>query len=96
MAEIVRKARQSCAGDEIQESELPNIIRLAASAAANQPAEWEPIELSQFLADVERKVIERALQRSKWNKAHAARMLGISRPKLLRRIEQLKIDTDQG
>jgi DNA-binding NtrC family response regulator len=49
--------------------------------------------LDELLLDVEREVLRRALRNSKGNRARAARALGISRPRLLRRIEQLGLDS---
>jgi DNA-binding NtrC family response regulator len=40
------------------------------------------------LEEFERRVVERALSRSGWNRSRAARELGISRPRLLRMIER--------
>ena len=50
------------------------------------------ISLDDFLAEVESEVIFRALAQAKGNRAEAARMLQVSRAKLLRRIEQLQVD----
>ena len=47
--------------------------------------------LDAFLADVERELLARALARCRGNKSKAARLLGISRPRLLRRMEQLDV-----
>ena len=41
--------------------------------------------------EFERRVIEHALSRSGWNRSRAARELGISRPRLLRKIERYGI-----
>lgn len=50
--------------------------------------EVQKIVLDDFLAEIEKDVLARALAQSKGNKAEAARLLGISRPRLLRRLEQ--------
>lgn len=74
----------------VQLADLPESIRRALEPTRPDRVE-EPIELDRFLEDVEREVIGRALRRSKGNKAQAARMLGIPRVRLLRRIEQLGV-----
>ncbi len=62
---------------------------LAEEALKHPRREEQRIVLDELLADVEREVILRALARTQQNKAKAAKLLGISRPRLLRRIEQL-------
>jgi DNA-binding NtrC family response regulator len=57
--------------------------------AAHPARQDEPIVLDQFLAEIEREVIQRALRRARGNKAQAARLLGVPRPRLLRRLTQL-------
>lgn len=79
--------------DTVQAGDLPVAIRTfpgSASPAGNHSV--EPISLDAVLLDVEREMIHRALKLSPRNRAAAARMLGISRPRLLRRIEQLGLD----
>ena len=76
----------------IQPEHLPAEIRTYPSAAISADSEnFDPVSLDDVLLDVERIMIERALQRSPRNRAQAARWLGISRPRLLRRIAQLQI-----
>ena len=43
-------------------------------------------------SDAERDLIERALQMAEWNKAKAARILGISRKKLYARITKYGLE----
>jgi DNA-binding NtrC family response regulator len=75
----------------IQPQHLPAEIRTYASSV-HRSEKVEPIVLDQVLEDTERVLIRRALQLSPRNRAQAARLLGISRPRLLRRIEQLGLD----
>lgn len=48
--------------------------------------------LDEYLSHVERELIRRALTRAKGNKARAARLLGLTRPRLYRRMVQLGLE----
>jgi DNA-binding NtrC family response regulator len=91
LAETVKEAWTSAAGAQIAIADLPRWLGAAEQAAARPQRGETKIVLDDFLADVERELIERALARCRGNKSKAARLLGISRPRLLRRMEQLKI-----
>ncbi|MEZ6133840.1 MAG: helix-turn-helix domain-containing protein [Pirellulaceae bacterium] len=74
----------------IQASHLPVAVRTFPSSAMGATANaTEPIDLDAVLLDLEKTMLRRALKLSPRNRAQAARLLGISRPRLLRRIEQL-------
>ncbi len=80
----------------IQVTHLPTAIRTFASTVEQLgQSSVEPIDLDQILLEVEKTILQRALKLSPRNRAQAARLLGISRPRLLRRIEQLGLDCDQ-
>jgi len=91
-AEAVAHAHRSAAGHEIDAADLPARLRLAAQAAARPRKPEETIVLDDFLGRVERELIRRALSRAKGNKARAARLLGLTRPRLYRRMVQLGIE----
>jgi len=86
---VLRSAIKRAAKPLISSRDLPR--RLLKS----EPAEWvvsskTPIvPLDELLESVERRMIELALRRNKGNKSKAAEELGISRPRLHRRAEQL-------
>jgi DNA-binding NtrC family response regulator len=63
------------------------------AAGLHPRREPETIELDAFLLEVEKELMERAMRQAKGNKAHAARLLGVSRARLLRRLEQLGLIT---
>ena len=67
-------------------------ILATAKAAARPPREEETIVLDEFLAGIERELITRALKRAKGNKAQSARLLGMTRPRLYRRMVQLGLE----
>lgn len=89
MVEAVKAAVLSPA---IQPSHLPVAIRTyASSVAMESPASVEPIDLDEVLVELEKVMLRRAIRLSPRNRAQAARLLGISRPRFLRRIVQLGI-----
>ncbi|MGE0755366.1 MAG: helix-turn-helix domain-containing protein [Pirellulaceae bacterium] len=77
----------------IGEADLPDRIRAIVSAGLHPRRTAEPIRLDSFLLEVEKELITRAMRRTKGNKAKAARMLGVSRQRLLRRLVQLGLET---
>ena len=87
LREMVAAAHRQADGPLIDAESLPNEIH--HFLAIDLPASDERIDLDLFLAEIEAEVLRRALKKSRGNKAAAARMLGISRPRLLRRISQL-------
>ena len=92
LAEVVAESHRRAAGREIGPGDLPERLRLAAQAAAQPHRVEETIVMDEFLGRVERELIRRALARSKGNKAHAARLLGVTRPRLYRRMVQLGLE----
>lgn len=96
LARVVAEAHRQAGGPEIGPRDLPERIRLAAEAAAHPPRPEETIVLDEFLGRVERELIRRALSRAKGNKAQAARLLGLTRPRLYRRLVQLGLEEDGG
>jgi len=89
LAQAVAEAHQRAAGPEIGVADLPERIRLASEAAAHPRRTEETIVLDEFLSRVERELIRRALAQAKGNKAKAARLLGLTRPRLYRRMVHL-------
>jgi len=75
-------------GPDITVADLPPRIHHAAASLKVRKSD-ESIVLDKFLAQVERELIRRATAQAKGNKAKAARLLGMSRPRLYRRMIQL-------
>jgi DNA-binding NtrC family response regulator len=99
LAAVVRQAFSQAEGFEITAADLPKQLRLAAEAARHPRPKTETIDLEKFLTRVELELIERALKQAKGNKSQAARLLGITRPRLYRRMVQLGLatgDDEQG
>jgi DNA-binding NtrC family response regulator len=89
LADAVRQACGRAVGPRIMLADLPDWVHLAHDAAARSPRNDEPIQLDAFLADIEKELLARALKKAGGNKSKAAALLGLSRPRLLRRLAQL-------
>ena len=89
LAEVVAESHLRAAARLIAPDDLPQRLRLAAEAAAHPRRKEEPIQLDEFVARIERELIRRALAQAKGNKTKAARLLGLNRPRLYRRMVQL-------
>ncbi len=89
LIEVVRFAHRQCQSPQIGVRDLPPKLHEAASAALHPPRKEENIVLDEFLLRIERELLRRAMARAKGNKAKAARLLGITRPRLYRRLLQL-------
>ncbi|MFW6125380.1 MAG: helix-turn-helix domain-containing protein [Pirellulales bacterium] len=92
LAEAVAEAHGRAQGRELGVEDLPPRLRAHRAAAAHPPREPEKIMLDEFLERIERELLRRALDEAKGNKAQAARLLGLTRPRLYRRLTQLGIE----
>jgi DNA-binding NtrC family response regulator len=88
----VANAGERSTGSEILAGDLPQRFSQAAAMARRPQRTDEPIVLADFLTKIERELIERALAQAKGNKARAARQLGLTRPRLYRRMVQLGLE----
>lgn len=95
LARAVTEAHQRADGPEIMVGDLPQRIMLASDEPGHPRRKEETIVLDEFLARIERELIERALARAKGNKAKAARLLGMTRPRLYRRLVQLGMEEEK-
>jgi DNA-binding NtrC family response regulator len=84
------------AGPLIGPDDLPGTIRGNLGAAYAPPISPHPIKrLDELLTEVERRLIETALRQARSNKSRAAEILGISRPRLYRRIKELNLPDEE-
>jgi DNA-binding NtrC family response regulator len=92
LARVIDEAHAQAAGDRIEVDDLPGAIR-GHLGAAYSPSPLPPTAtpLDELLTQVERRLIEQALHRARQNKSRAAEILGISRPRLYRRIKELNL-----
>jgi len=89
LAQVITESHARAAGPLITAADLSDRLQWASQAAAHPRRKDEPIALDTFLEEVERELIRRALAKAKGNKARAARLLGLTRPRLYRRMGQL-------
>jgi DNA-binding NtrC family response regulator len=96
LAAMVREAHQRARASEVTSRDLPNRLHLAADAASHPARPDEHISIEEFLARVEKELITRAMRRAKGNKSKAAKLLGLTRPRLYRRLVQLGLERPAG
>jgi DNA-binding NtrC family response regulator len=92
---VIAAAHAAATSHEITPADLPPVVHHAAKAAAlprRRPP--ERIVLDDLLASIEREVIERALAQVGGNKSAAAELLGMTRPRLYRRLLQLGLASE--
>lgn len=78
-------------GGQLLPEHLPELIRFGIQARRIGRPPQLAINLDQYLEEIERLLLERALQQASQNKAQAARLLGITRQRFLRRCEHLQL-----
>lgn len=88
---VLTSALRESTSTQIETGDLPQNIRMAVAALRGTRLPVERILLDDFLAQVERELLSRALAQAKYNRSQAARLVGITRPRFLRRCEQLGI-----
>jgi DNA-binding NtrC family response regulator len=88
---VISAAHAAATTHEITPADLPPIVHHAARAAAAPRRAHEKIVLDELLESIEREVIARALAQAGGNKSAAAELLGMTRPRLYRRLVQLGI-----
>jgi len=93
LADVVAASCAKAEGPLIGANDLPRRLRLAADAARHAPHVDEPIVLDDYLAEIEKELMRRAMARAKGNKTKAAQLLGLTRPRLYRRLVQLGLET---
>ncbi len=95
LREVIHAAhRRAAEGPWITAEDLPPWLTHAASAAALPTKEPTTLDLEAHLARIERDLIEDALRKAKGNKTQAATLLGMTRPKLYRRLTQLGLEDE--
>jgi DNA-binding NtrC family response regulator len=92
LSEMVAAAHEKAEGPLVTVRDLPRRLFLAADAKRYNREPDETIVLDDYLADIERELLRRAMERAKGNKTRAAQLLGVTRPRLYRRLVQLGLE----
>jgi DNA-binding NtrC family response regulator len=95
LGEMIELAHAACTSHAIAAADLPPIFYQAFQATARKRPQLEPIVLDDLLASIEREAITRALSQTGGNKSEAATLLGMTRPRLYRRLVQLGFVSDE-
>jgi transcriptional regulator with AAA-type ATPase domain len=82
------------ANAEVEPADLPFAVRQSPPIVPERLAPTMPLD--ELLQRVESRLVRLAFVRAKGNKSKAAEMLGIWRPRLLRRLESLGLDHGEG
>ena len=97
LGNVLERAVALCRGETITPDDLPPNIRNAAEQtpiaeeASTLPASG--IDLEALIADMETKLIEQALEKSKYSQKKAAQLLGLSSRSLRYRLKKYNLDT---
>jgi DNA-binding NtrC family response regulator len=94
LSSMVQEACRAAEGRLVTPRDLPQRIYHAAAAERRPRRGDDSIDLAKFLARAELELIERALRRAKGNKTKAAKLLGLTRPRLYRRMVQLGLEKE--
>jgi DNA-binding NtrC family response regulator len=94
----IERAAAMCGGEVIDEHDLPEAIRSARPRAESAPSDasltdpgatpYDELPLRDAVSALEKRLVARALERAKGNRAEAARILGIARTQLYAKLEE--------
>ena len=90
LSEVVEYACDAAAGTRIEIDDLPKKIHWWLEDLTNPRIEQAPIELDEVLQSIEMRLVKRALELSDGNKSQAARLLGITRMRVIRRVSEME------
>ncbi len=94
LAAALSQATETCADRLLTQRDLPISIRTFPSHL-DRTERIQALDLDQVLEGVEKRLIEQAIERCPRNRAAAAKLLGITRSRFLRRLQQLGLDTSE-
>ena len=93
---ILERALAFSEGPEVAAADLQlRVTPTAPAPAASVPDTHSGMTMSDQLADMERDAILQALEKSRWNRTAAARLLGLTFRQLRYRIAKLGLDDDE-
>lgn len=96
LRETIAAAHRACKSHEILPGDLPPTAQHAFLAAKRVRRQPQRIVLDELLASIEKEAIVRALAQAGGNKSEAAGLLGMTRPRLYRRLVQLGLAREEG
>lgn len=96
LAEVIRWTAERATGPLIMVADLPERLDLAQQAARVPSGRRSRVSLDEHLLQEERTWLIDAVQRARGNKSRAAKLLQISRARLLRRWAQLGLQATDG
>lgn len=88
---VMREATLRCQDQLMTDQDLPSSLRTFPSHL-RRPEPLAKLDLDRVLEEIERNIIQQALSRFPRNRAAVANHLGISRSRLLRRLQQLGLE----
>jgi DNA-binding protein Fis len=91
---VVTQSGQNLRDRLLGTEDLPEKFHHWLRAQQLSPSAEVSIDLDRYLESIERELILRAMGQAKGNKTQAAKQLGLSRAKLLRRIENLNLENE--
>lgn len=89
---MLERAITLCENDLIQIEDLNIEAAKPEPSNSAKPAESNPADFENYMAEVEKKAIIEALEKTRWNKTAAAKQLGITFRALRYRLKKLGID----
>lgn len=93
LQQVIREAccqeGQQAGSGLIAAADLPDRVRHGRESLIRQQPAEPAIRLADFLAEVEKELLARALKKAGGNKTRAAELLGLQRARLIRRLVQL-------
>ncbi len=89
LVHVIERAAVLCGGEVIDVTSLPESLRVPADRPLSVGE--EPLALRDAIAQLEKRMIVRALDRAKGNRSEAARQLGIARAQLYTKMEEYGI-----
>ncbi|MBI5536773.1 MAG: sigma-54-dependent Fis family transcriptional regulator [Deltaproteobacteria bacterium] len=95
LVHVIKRAAVMCGGEVIDVHDLPPTLAEPSVELETSRPDYEGLQLREAVAAFEKRLILRALDGSGGNRAEAARRLGIARPQLYAKMEELGIATRQ-
>lgn len=92
LQQAISEAHSTCQAAIIDAGDLPTVIQHAEMASEIAGKDATQINLADYLAKIERELVLRALDTHGGNKSDAAKALGLTRPRLYRRLASLGLE----